>query len=237
MAAETKLDTSLLGAASELPLTEEQRLRDTLQANPLDFDSHTALLALIEKGDQPAKLKDEVSQFLRQYPLCYGFWKKLADSEAKVSEAAARAVYEQSVKAFPNGVELWTHYCAHVAFHEEDLAMIRTLFEAGAEAVGSDASSDKFWEKYIEFETAQEEWDLLVQLYQRLVPPPPSPILTLAKHCCLSHLLSQCPSLCFPHLLSQCPSLCLSQCPSLCLSQCPSLCLSTLGPASDPACR
>ena len=99
MAAETKLDTSLLGAASELPLTEEQRLRDSLQANPLDFDSHTALLALIEKGDQPAKLKEEVSGFLRQYPLCYGFWKKLADSEANVSEAAARAVYEQSVKA------------------------------------------------------------------------------------------------------------------------------------------
>ena len=160
-------------SAAPEPVSEEQRLRSALQANPSDFESHTSLLSIVEQAGDAAKLRQELNNFLKEYPLCYGFWKKLADAEAgSEGEDAARAAYERGVKAFPNGVELWTHYCSHVASHEEDLEVIRGLFKRAAEAVGSDANSEKFWDKYLEFEVSQTEWPLVLALYQQLLAVP-----------------------------------------------------------------
>ena len=68
--------------AAPEPVSEEQRLRSALQANPSDFESHTSLLSIVEKAGDAAKLRQELNNFLKEYPLCYGFWKKLADAEA-----------------------------------------------------------------------------------------------------------------------------------------------------------
>jgi pre-mRNA-processing factor 39 len=57
------------------------------------------------------KLREAYDEFLSEYPLCYGYWKKYADSEHKHgSTEMAKAVIERGVAAVPNSVELWVHY-------------------------------------------------------------------------------------------------------------------------------
>ena len=52
--------------------------------------------------------------FLAEYPLCYGYWKKYADAEAKyVSLEEASNVYDRGVAAVPYSVDLWGHYAMH----------------------------------------------------------------------------------------------------------------------------
>ena len=54
--------------------------------------------------------------FLANYPLCYGYWKKYADAEARLaSPEAATAVFERGVVAVPYSVDLWGHYATHLA--------------------------------------------------------------------------------------------------------------------------
>jgi pre-mRNA-processing factor 39 len=52
--------------------------------------------------------------FFVEYPLCYGYWKKFADCEARHSNAeAAIAIYERGVSATPYSADLWAHYAAY----------------------------------------------------------------------------------------------------------------------------
>jgi len=49
--------------------------------------------------------------FLQEYPLCYGYWKKYADSALKHRGIeAAIGIYERGLEAVHNSVDLWCHY-------------------------------------------------------------------------------------------------------------------------------
>ncbi len=51
--------------------------------------------------------------FLEEYPLCYGYWKRYADAEAKYGSAdVAETVYERAVTAVPYSVDIWAHYAS-----------------------------------------------------------------------------------------------------------------------------
>jgi len=62
--------------------------------------------------NDPTKLGETYDGFLAAFPLCYGYWQKFADAEARFRGAeAAQAVYERGVAAIPNSIDLWLHYC------------------------------------------------------------------------------------------------------------------------------
>lgn len=55
--------------------------------------------------------------FLTEYPLCYGYWKKYADAEARHAAVTGdtspvQAIYERGVAATPLSADLWAHYAA-----------------------------------------------------------------------------------------------------------------------------
>ena len=60
------------------------------------------------------RIRQVYDAFLAEYPLCYGYWKKYADAEAKyVSLEEASLVYDRGVAAVPYSVDLWGHYAMH----------------------------------------------------------------------------------------------------------------------------
>lgn len=74
--------------------------------------SITVLLILLQ-GDI-GRIRPVYDAFLAEYPLCYGYWKKYADAEAKyVSLQEASLVYDRGVAAVPYSVDLWGHYALH----------------------------------------------------------------------------------------------------------------------------
>lgn len=73
----------------------------------------TTLLLILLQGDI-GRIRPVYDAFLAEYPLCYGYWKKYADAEAKyVSLQEASLVYDRGVAAVPYSVDLWGHYAMH----------------------------------------------------------------------------------------------------------------------------
>ena len=135
---------------------EEIKLLSTVKENPTDFSSWTTLLQLVEQKVKVVKYTSNIPSlfirhyacqsklgparevfdaFLKVYPYCYGYWKKFADLEKKLSSSeTAREVmphthgdaymhtqihkhsythtqvYERGVQAVPLSVDLWIHY-------------------------------------------------------------------------------------------------------------------------------
>lgn len=60
------------------------------------------------------RLRVVYDAFLAEYPLCYGYWKKYADAEAKyTSLEEATKIFDRGVAAVPYSVDLWGHYAMH----------------------------------------------------------------------------------------------------------------------------
>ncbi len=70
------------------------------------------------------RVREVYDAFLAEFPLCYGYWKKYADAEARwgTLEHAAH-VYERGVASIPYSIDLWGHYAMFKqnqgASHEE----------------------------------------------------------------------------------------------------------------------
>lgn len=50
-------------------------------------------------------------EFLKEYPLCYGYWKKYADATTRhLGLPSAINIYERGLAAVPYSVDLWIHF-------------------------------------------------------------------------------------------------------------------------------
>ena len=57
------------------------------------------------------KITEVFNEFLTEYPLCYGYWKKYADAALKhYGVEASTEIYERGLGAIPYSVDLWSHY-------------------------------------------------------------------------------------------------------------------------------
>ncbi|CAN0088289.1 unnamed protein product, partial [Discosporangium mesarthrocarpum] len=118
-------------------------LWDAVTADPLDFQSWTYLISQVEACGQLHHIDKVFRGFLRQFPLCFGYWKKYVDISltllqsgswpghepgpmGKVTEPPcsgvpnnpgddrAVAIFERAVQAAPACLELWEAYLAHL---------------------------------------------------------------------------------------------------------------------------
>lgn len=73
-----------------------------------------------------SKIEKAYDAFLAEFPLCYGYWKKYADDEAKLgSPEKVVDVYERAVKAVTYSVDMWVNYCIYAMENFEDPEAIR----------------------------------------------------------------------------------------------------------------
>ncbi|XP_057507970.1 pre-mRNA-processing factor 39-1-like isoform X2 [Actinidia eriantha] len=154
---------------------EEERLWSIVGANSGDFNVWTALIEETEKMSEGniLKIRKVYDAFLAEFPLCYGYWKKYADHEARLgSIEKVVEVYEQAVQGVTYSVDIWLHYCVFAINTYGDLETIRRLFERGLAYVGTDYLSFPLWDKYIEYEYLQQDWSRLALIYTRILENP-----------------------------------------------------------------
>ena len=78
-------------------------------------------VSFILKGDIQS-IREAYNAFLEEYPLCYMYWKKLADHEqTRGDPEVVRKVYERGVAAIPYSVDLWVHYCTYLLEKNADV--------------------------------------------------------------------------------------------------------------------
>lgn len=154
---------------------EEERLWDAVRVNCLDFNSWTALIEETEKVAEAniLKIRKVYDAFLAEFPLCFGYWKKYADHEARLHSAnEVLEVYERAILAVTYSVDIWLHYCVFAISIYEDPDIIRRLFERGLAYVGTDYLSYPLWDEYIRYEESQQAWSNLAMIYTRILEHP-----------------------------------------------------------------
>ncbi|XP_071919237.1 pre-mRNA-processing factor 39-1-like isoform X6 [Coffea arabica] len=154
---------------------EEERLWSIVRANSLDFNAWIALIEETEKMSEGniLKIRKVYDAFLVEFPLCYGYWKKYADHEARLgSMDKVVEVYERAVQGVTYSVDMWLHYCIFAISTYGDPETIRRLFERGLAYVGTDYLSFPLWDKYIEYEYTQQDWSRVALLYTRVLENP-----------------------------------------------------------------
>lgn len=152
---------------------EEDRLWSIVRANSLEFNAWTALIQETEKLNNILKIRGVYDAFLVEFPLCYGYWKKYADHEARFGTIdKVVEVYERAVLAVTYSVDIWLHYCEFAITTYEDPETIRRLFERGLAYVGTDYLSSPLWDEYIKYEYSQQAWTHVAMLYTRILESP-----------------------------------------------------------------
>ncbi|XP_020867264.1 pre-mRNA-processing factor 39 isoform X3 [Arabidopsis lyrata subsp. lyrata] len=154
---------------------EEERLWNIVRANSSEFNAWTALIDETERiaQDNIAKIRKVYDAFLAEFPLCYGYWKKFADHEARVGAMdKVVEVYERAVQGVTYSVDIWLHYCTFAINTYGDPDTIRRLFERALVYVGTDFLSSPLWDKYIEYEYMQQDWSRVAMIYTRILENP-----------------------------------------------------------------
>ena len=97
------------------------------------------------------RMRSSYGRLLGEFPLCYGYWKRLADFEvSQGSVEQANQVFERAIVLGSYCVELWAFYGAHAVAHWSRPDDVRALFERGASYVGSDYGADIFWNRCVQ---------------------------------------------------------------------------------------
>jgi hypothetical protein len=96
------------------PPTELTRLQTRVAEAPQDFDAWTSLVTQAEATKDAQIIRTAIEGLLTQFPLCYGYWQRLAKHENAVkatpSASADFATLEHGVEAISHSHELWTFY-------------------------------------------------------------------------------------------------------------------------------
>lgn len=74
------------------------------------LEAHSLIISLLK--DNILKIRRVYDAFLAEFPLCYGYWKKYADHEARLGAVdKVVEVYERAVQGVTYSVDMWLHYC------------------------------------------------------------------------------------------------------------------------------
>ena len=154
-----------------------------------DYASLVSAVHEAEAASDVDRARTSYDALLRDFPLCYGYWKRFADFEVSAVAAAAagttdelneegvaraNAVYERALVLGKFCVEIWAYYGAHATARWQKPEDVRALFERGASLVGSDYGAENFWDRYIAFETgrAGDDYARVSSCYRRILQLP-----------------------------------------------------------------
>eukprot|EP01066_Platyproteum_vivax_P016141 Platyproteum_vivax@DN7031_c0_g1_i1.p1 len=175
---ETKFLDSEKSEDTSLENTELEILKNDVKKQPTDFEKWMKLLKLTEQGGDAAEIRHAYHQFLLEFPLCFGYWKRLAVLEKREEKIAdAMNAFRQGVEAVAC-VDLWSDYCAFCmqVAGDNDAQLIRKVFEDGVAAIGWDWKASTFWDKYLQFEKSCKETETVTRrvsaLFKRLFEIP-----------------------------------------------------------------
>jgi len=147
---------------------------NTVNENPQDFTAWTYLLQLVEQEGKLPLGRRSYNSFFKRYPLCYGYWKKFSEFERKHSNLErAQKILERGVRAIPLSIDLWVHvidfYINHYKGPDAGKEKTRVIFNRAIKAAGEEFRSEKLWNKYIQWELANKDWSVVMNVYKRAI--------------------------------------------------------------------
>ncbi|RYR16744.1 hypothetical protein Ahy_B03g061652 isoform B [Arachis hypogaea] len=104
------------------------KLREFISEGSLDFEQWTSLISDVEKiyPDDMEKICLTYENFLSNFPLCFGYWRKYAAHMARLSTAdKVLEVFEKAVLAATYSVGMWVDYCSFSMSAFEDPSDVR----------------------------------------------------------------------------------------------------------------
>ncbi|KOG97307.1 Prp39p [Saccharomyces eubayanus] len=148
-----------------------------------DISSLTQMVDVIEQtvvkyGDPNDSIKLALEtilwQILRKYPLLFGFWKRFTTIEYQLfGLKKSIEVLATSVKWFPTSLELWCDYLNVLCVNNpNEKDFIRNNFHIAKDLIGEQFLSHPFWDKFIEFEVRQENWENVQTIYEYIIEIP-----------------------------------------------------------------
>uniref|UniRef100_A0A0B7A9U4 Pre-mRNA-processing factor 39 n=1 Tax=Arion vulgaris TaxID=1028688 RepID=A0A0B7A9U4_9EUPU len=148
-----------------------------VEENPMDFTGWTYLLQYVEQENDSDNSRKAYDAFFSHYPYCYGYWKKYSDVEKKNgNKDRAKEVFEKGLRAIPLSVELWLHYInfyiAEYGSEPNAQERILKLYERALAAAGLEFRSDKLWDSFISWETANGNLRGVTAIYEKLIRTP-----------------------------------------------------------------
>ncbi|KAI4372039.1 hypothetical protein MLD38_010324 [Melastoma candidum] len=157
-------------------LNDEAELREVVAKGLVNFDDWTALISAVEdkSPNDIRRISLVYDAFLSEFPLCYGYWNRYAFRKMQLCGCdEAIKVFEDAVRSGATYcVGLWVDYCQFALSSLEDPRDIRRLFGRAVSFVGKDYLCHTLWDKYIEFEYAQQEWSSLAFIYIQILKFP-----------------------------------------------------------------
>ncbi|KAF4041277.1 putative TPR region domain-containing protein [Phytophthora infestans] len=193
----TPVDAAANGSSADATVIETEKtqldnLMETVDKNPLDFNSWVSLLALVQsESDTPREtVETTYDRFLTEFPLCFGYWNKYAQYEYRLGsrtredglgtvatqgEAKQKAceVYERGVVAVRYSVDMWMKYCEFLIHTlHSPVDETRPVLERAVGACGGDPLAGPLWELYIQLETVNNDMPRLNQVFKRIMYQP-----------------------------------------------------------------
>lgn len=148
----------------------------------VDWNEVSSIEALIKATEQlvlkyPSpnqRIKESIKRVfetvLSRFPLLFGYWKRFTAVQYQLNGLQSSIeVLSQAVDIFPNSLELWCDYLnVLIANNPEKVDQIRVNFQIAKGLVGLQFLSHPFWDKYIKFETDQQNWENLATIYREV---------------------------------------------------------------------
>ncbi|CAL5323189.1 unnamed protein product [Camellia sinensis] len=160
-------DKNLPAIGEESQVGFDEQLQELIRRG-LDFDTWTSIISKIEKTypDNIEKICSVYDSFLSEYPLCHGYWRKYAAHKAHLCTVdKVGEIFERAVQSATYCVGIWVEYCSFSMSAYEDPSDVRRLFKRAMSFVGKDYLCYPLWDKYIEFESSQQQWIFLAKIY------------------------------------------------------------------------
>ncbi|KIY98457.1 pre-mRNA-processing factor 39, partial [Monoraphidium neglectum] len=158
--------TALASAAEKL-------VRSLQREPPAAAGRATHVAAGSHAFDDPEQLSAAYEALLAEWPLCYAYWKKLADALTRHGrDALALEALERGAAAVPYSVPFWEHYAAHVVAKGADLEAVRSVFERGVAYCSTDYRAAPLWDAYIAFERGRGGPAAAAAVYARALQCP-----------------------------------------------------------------
>ncbi|CAE7943397.1 PRPF39, partial [Symbiodinium necroappetens] len=155
-----------------LSTTEVGNLCAAVRTNPRAFDEWLALIKQVETHGSVEERVSLYEAFLKEFPLCWGYWKRLAELVKKRGHSGLQ-VYRRALAIAPACVDLWVQYCEAAGFSDEvNEDSLRKIFEEAVETVGRDWRAFPLWDLYFNFEERGRRWKRLGCLLQRALDIP-----------------------------------------------------------------
>eukprot|EP00300_Choanocystis_sp_HF-7_P016415 c19402_g1_i3.p1 GENE.c19402_g1_i3~~c19402_g1_i3.p1 ORF type:complete len:387 (+),score=71.29 c19402_g1_i3:47-1207(+) len=151
----------------------EDDLRAAVTANPMDYNTWTKLIGLVEQKQDIFKIREVYDAFLTEFPLCFGYWKKYAIHEQHNGDfQKGKEVFERGIASAGRDCNMWAQYASNMVTKSEDPEHVRSVFERAAEAVGLDYNSNTIWDMYLDFEKTRGDILRVSKLYRRIIQIP-----------------------------------------------------------------